>query len=536
MTSTPRGGAPDVGVPADLAAGMTVGEQHEWLTSYLRRHPVSRRSALRGGVGVVAAMGLASAPWTLTACGQAAQAPVSVVGRHLAFGADPRRQMAFAGELTAPPPPGRMVLDLGRDGSFGTTLPVEVRRLISQVPQSDGAIRGREQFFVHARADGLAPGERYRYRFRLPDGTTTADAEFTTAPGPGATAPWSFTAFADQGVDVAPPSGRDEFANRYAPDDTRRTMAPSASLVDRVAQQRPAFHLLAGDICYADPSGHGLPERSTVGGFESFDPTVWTTYFGLIERSAAATPWMFATGNHDMEALYDDNRAPGGASHGYGGHAARLDLPGNGPSACPSVYAFRYGTVGVVSVDANDLSTEIPTNAGYSGGRQHAWLRTTLTALRADPGVDWVVLFFHHCAFATSSSHGSDAGVRAAVAPLCDEFAVDLVLQGHNHRYERTDPLRRGRAGVRAPDGSTVRPETDGTTYLCVGSGGRPRDSQRPGETDRYRGHAGPDTAAPVAGHVALGGGAQQTEQVEWSQARYADYAYVTVEIGRAHV
>ncbi|MEJ2860983.1 metallophosphoesterase [Actinomycetospora flava] len=535
MTFTPRGGAPDVGVPAALAARMSVAEQHEWVASHLRRHPVSRRTALRGGAGVLAATGLASAPWTLAACAQAAQAPVSVVGRHLAYGADPQRRMALAGELTAPPPRGPVVVDLGRDSTFGTTLPVEVRRLVSQVPQADGAIRGSEQFFVHALADGLAPGERYRYRFRLPDGTTTPEADFTTAPAAGSTAPWSFTAFADQGVDTRPPSGQAGFTNDYEADDTRRTMTPSTSLVDRIAAARPAFHLLAGDICYADPSGHGLPERSTGGsGFDSFDPTVWTTYFGLIERSAASTPWMFATGNHDMEALYDDDRAPGGATHGYGGHAARLDLPGNGPSACPSVYTFRHGTVGVVSVDANDLSTEIPTNAGYSGGRQTAWLRETLSALRADPGVDWVVAFLHHCAFATSESHASDAGVRAALAPLCDEFAVDLVLQGHNHQYERTNPIRHGRSGAQAPDGATVRPETDGTTYLCVGSGGRPRYAWQPGETDRYRGNPGPDSGTTVASYVALGEDAKQPEQVEWSQARYLDYAYVTVDVAPA--
>ncbi|GAA4777210.1 metallophosphoesterase [Actinomycetospora chlora] len=537
MTYTPRGGAPDVGVPADLAVSMTVAEQHEWLTSYLRRHPISRRTALRGGTGVVAALGLASAPWTLAACAQASQAPVAVVGRHLAFGADPQRQMAFGGELTAAPPPGALVVDLGRDGSFGTTLPVEVRRLVSQVPQADGSIRGSEQFFVHARADGLAPGERYRYRFRLPDGTTTAEADFTTAPPAGATAPWSFTAFADQGVDTVPPSGLGGFTNGYyEPADTRRTPTPATTMVDRVAAQRPAFHLLAGDICYADPSGEGRVVRSNgtrkaPTGFDSFDPTVWTTYFGMIERSAASTPWMFATGNHDMEALYDDNRSPGGAAHGYGGHAARLDLPGNGPSACPSVYTFRHGNVGVISLDANDLSTEIPTNAGYSGGAQAAWLRQTLTALRADPSVDWVVAFFHHCAFATSKAHASDAGVRAAVAPLFDEFGVDLVLQGHNHQYERTNPIRRGRSVVQAPDGATVRPETDGTTYVCVGSGGRPRYSWQDGETDRYRGFAGPDSGTAVASYVALGEEDHQPEQVDWSQARYLDYAYVTVDV-----
>lgn len=539
MTRTPRGEAPDVGVPARPAADMTVAEQHDWIRGHLRRHPVSRRSALRGGIGVVGAMGLASAPWTLAACSSAAQAPVSVVGRHLSFGPDPQRGMAIAGELTAPPP-GRVVVELGQNlapGRFegGTTVEAEVRRLVSQVPQADGTIRGSDQYFVHAFADGLAPGGRYSYRFRLPDGTTTEVAEFGTAPRT-ATGPWTFTAFADQGVDTAPRDG-DGFTNQYyKSDDTRRTMTPSTAMVERIAATRPAFHLLAGDICYADPSGEGRPVRSAGGpdsptGFDSFDPTTWTTYFGLIERSAASTPWMFATGNHDMEALYDDDGSPGGATHGYGGHAARLDLPRNGPSGCPSVYSVRYGNVGVVSVDANDLSTEIPTNAGYSRGTQAAWLRRTLASYRADPGVDFVVAFLHHCAFATSKSHASDAGVRATLAPLCDEFGVDLVLQGHNHQYERTNPIRFGRSVTRAPDGATVRPETDGTTYVCVGSGGRPRYSWQPGVTDRYRGFAGPDSGTTVASYVAAGEEQKIPETIDWSQARYLDYAYVTVEV-----
>ncbi|MEJ2867134.1 metallophosphoesterase [Actinomycetospora sp. OC33-EN08] len=535
MTRTPRGQAPDVGVPAHLAERMTVAEQHEWIAGFLRRHPVSRRRALQGGSGVVAALGLAAAPWTLAACASAAQAPVSVVGRHLAFGNDPMRTMAMAGELTAPPQ-GAVVVDLGQGGTFGATIPVEVRHLVSQVPQADGSIRGSDQYFVHALANGLQPGQAYDYRFRLADGTTTPTATFRTAPRTP-TAPWSFTAFADQGVDMVPPSGLGGMTNGYyKPDDTRRTMTPSTAMVDRIAATRPAFHLLAGDICYADPSGEGHVVRSTgtsssPSGFDSFDPTVWTTYFGLIERSAATTPWMFATGNHDMEALYDDNTARG-ATHGYGGHAARLDLPRTGPSACPSVYSMRYGNVGVISVDANDLSTEIPTNAGYSNGAQSAWLRETLAGMRAPgSGVDFVVAFFHHCAFATSASHASDAGVRAAVAPLFDEFSVDLALQGHNHQYERSNPIRAARSTVQAPDGATVRPETDGTTYVCVGSGGRPRYSWQPNETDRYRGNTGPDSGVNVVSYQAVGEDAKVPDAVDWSQVRYLDYAYVTVDV-----
>jgi hypothetical protein len=537
----PPGETPGVGVPAALAARMTIAEQHEWVRGFLAARPVSRRSALRGAAG--AATGLAAAGGlgaVLAACGTragggppAGPPPLAVTGRHLSFGADPTRQMAVAGELTTRPT-GRVLLDIGTDPGYGTTIEAEVRELVSQVPQADGSIRAADQFFVHGLAQGLTPGQRYHYRFRLPGGGTTPDAVFGTAPA--GRAPFTFTAFGDQGVNGPTSNGNGFTDDYYKGGDTRRTPEPASALVGVVTSRNPAFHLLAGDICYADPSGDGRPMRNAApheppSGFDNFDPTTWTAYFHQIEPSAASTPWMFATGNHDMEALYDDNTAPGGATHGYGGHAARMDLPRTGPSGCPSVYSFTYSDLGVLSLDANDLSAEIPTNAGYSGGAQLAWVRDTLHRLRADASVDFVVAFFHHCAFATSGSHASDGGVRAALAPLFEEFGVDLVVQGHNHQYERSNPIKGGRSGAQAPDGSTVHPATDGTTYICVGSGGRPRYTWQPGETDRYRGNTGPDSGTGSTSFLAMGEDAKQPEQVDWSQARYLDYAVLSVDV-----
>lgn len=534
----PVGETPGFGIPLALASEMTVHEQREWLDAFLRARPVSRRSALRGAAGALTGLGLAAAA---AACGGpspggAAGAPLGLVGRHLSFGEDPLTRMSIAAELTGRPN-GKVLLDLGLDTGYGRTVEAEIRHLVSTVPQQDGSIRAAEQFFVHAVGDQLSPGGRYHYRLRLPDGTATADATFGTAPAPGARQPFTFTAFADQGVSTSPAGASAGFSDDYyKPDDTRRAPSPAQAMVGLIAARNPAFHLLAGDICYADPSGMGQPVRNNapkdpVTGFDNFDPTLWTAYFASIEPSASATPWMFATGNHDMEALYDDNHSPGGATHGYGGHLARLDLPRTGPSNCPSVYTFRYGNVGVLSLDANDLSTEIRTNAGYSGGTQTAWVRRTLTAQRGDPGIDFIVAFFHHCAFATSRSHASDAGVRQALAPLFDEFSVDLVVQGHNHQYERTNPIRAGRSAAQAPDGATVRPETDGTTYVCVGSGGRPRYSWQQGVTDRFRGFAGPDSGTQVVSFVNAADGSKTPETVDWSQSRYLDYAFLQVDV-----
>ena len=536
VTMCPPGEVPNVGVPVRLARDMTIAEQQEWLQMFLRGRRVSRRSALKGGAGVLVALGLAGAPGALAGCARATQAQRAVVGRRLSLGVDPTTTMAIAGELTGKPT-GAALVDLGTGRDYGHTIVAEVRELVSLVPQQDGSIRGADQFFVHALAAGLRPGTFYHYRFRLPDGSTTPDATFRTAPARSDRQPFTFTAFADQGVNTGPPDGQAGFTDDYyEAGDTRRAVTPADSMVALIAAQRPAFHLLAGDICYADPSGTGQPVKNNAphdagNGFNNFDPTLWTTYFATIEKSAAQTPWMFATGNHDMEALYDHNTAPGGSSHGYAGHAARLDLPANGPSRCPSVYSIIYSNVAVISLDANDLSQEIPTNAGYSTGSQLSWLTDTLTRLRADPSIDFIVAFFHHCAFATSSAHASDAGVRTALAPLFDRFSVDLVVQGHNHQYERTNPIRDGRSTRQAPDQSTIWPATDGTTYICVGSGGRPRYSWQPGEGDRYRDGPNPDSGTVVHSYLAGPHGTQTPETVDWSQSRYLDYAYLSIEV-----
>lgn len=536
-----------MGVPPRLAAQLTIAEQQDWVAGYLRRHVVSRRSALKGAGALLGGVALSSGPWA-RGLPRAYAAGLTVVGRRLSFGADARTQMRLAGELTGRPA-GPIVADVGVSRAYGRVVPVEVRSLLSQIPSAGPVVTGAEQFFVHAAVDGLTPGQTYHYRFRLADGSVTPDATFATAPARRG-APFTFTALADHGTDARDPrSGRD-VRNSYNASDTRRAAMPATALVAQVAAQQPAFHLLAGDICYADAQGVGAVETyaAPVSQLNDYDPFAWSAYFAMIERSAAVTPWMFATGNHDMEALYGSpqNSPPRvDAAHGYGGHLQRLDLPGNGPKVCPSVYSFRYDNVAVLSLDANDFSAEIPANTGYSGGAQLAWLDRELAAHRRDPQVDFIVAFFHHCAFATSKTHASDGGVRDALAPLFDRYAVDLVVQGHNHQYERTNPIKGGRSSVQAPDRSTVHPATDGTTYVVVGSGGRPRYPFQDGSQERYRGDGVPDDrdgagATVRNSYIWRGPGVdtpvrnpvtQQPESVDWSQARYDNYALLAVDV-----
>jgi hypothetical protein len=620
----------------DQRSSPTGPEQHEFLQQVLRRNVMSRRNMLKGGVGAMGAMfllgnGFGSRAFAdvLSSTGTVAGGFV-VNGRHLSFGPDPSRQMWVAGQLfnlntyNAVPSGIKVMVEYGADESYGARVAAELRELVTHVPVWNGVATGpvtasttdilnADQFYVHALLSDLEPGRLYHYRFVYAAGGQTgltSDAWFSTAPDRSTSEPFTFTAYGDQGIAGAPGTGgtldnavslqpessshvTDDYYSSTDPDyyDPTSTTAPSnispvAALIRQITRvrnpvnnTRTRFNLLAGDMCYANPSGNAVdiinpdgddgtqpgatntpPPPPHSGGWDDFDPYVWTSYLSQIEPNSAFTPWMFATGNHDVElfsaALGADATTTGSYGPiGYGGHAQRLDLPQNGPSKCPSVYSFVYSNVAVLSVDANDLSYEIQGVRGYSDGAQAAWVKGRLAAFRADPAIDFIVVFFHHCAFSTCSSHSSDGGVRSTLAPLFAEYQVDLVVQGHNHLYERTNPIsykaatNSGSSSVQAvslspSNAAVVYPETDGTTYVVVGSAGRPRYSWGgPIEADRNF-IVGVNTTAPGNGNVVPGDQAAMTgpyvsqldftdlyETIDWSQARYRDYAFIALDV-----
>jgi hypothetical protein len=132
---------------------------------------------------------------------------------------------------------------------------------------------------------------------------------------------------------------------------------------------------------------------------------------------------------------------------------------------------------------------------------------------------------------------------------------VDLAVQGHNHLYERTNPIRYDAATnsgassfeavSRSPhDAAVVHPAKDGTTYIVAGSAGRPRYTWGgPVETDRNF-IVGVDTGATGNGTVVPGDQSAGTgpyvsqqnftdhyETIDWSQARYRDYAFIALDV-----
>ena len=479
----------------------------------------SRRDLLRFGAvgGVALAVGGAVLPTqaraavpTIAPTAPTARTTGSALrpfGRHIGFGADPSRQVVVSWQVPAAVH-GPFVRLGTHPGDLGARIPAEVRPLVSrlswQQPVEDEPLvkpKTVTQYYLHAELDHLLPDTTYYYvvghQGYDPAGARArlgGIASFRTAPRPGHGGGFRFTAFGDQGIGY----------NAVA----------TSTLIEGLA---PAFHVHMGDLSYANSDGGGDLT-------DAYDARLWDSFFVQNEPVASQIPWMMAIGNHEMEAWYSEDR--------YGGVRARFTMPDNAwhtaAGGSTGIYSWRYQNVGLISLDGNDICYNTPANLDHTKGRQQQWLDRRLAAFRADPGIDFVVVYFHQCAYSTCHDNGAELGAQQHWTPLFDKYHVDLVLNGHNHIYERTDPIRAGKPTRAVPTGGTVTAAEDGTTYVVVGGGGGGIYSFPAADT--YLGHETPNDA-PVPMVVCEPDGDNTTVDVHWSRVRYTGYCLVSIDV-----
>ena len=383
---------------------------------------------------------------------------------HLTFGEDPARSMVAS--WSTPAGVRRPRLRLGTpDGGFGKTVEADVKSYRE-------AITGQEVLTYHSSVRGLHPDTDYVYEV-LADGATPVGGQFRTAPS--GRAPFRFTSFGDQAIPSRVGSGALVGPN-----------TPNAAyVVDAIAglDRPPLFHLLNGDLCYANVSD---------------DPVAtWRSFFSNNMRVARNLPWMPAAGNHENEV--------GNGPQGYLAYQTWFTLPDNGEQEIwrGNWYSFKVGSVGVVSINNDDVCYQEGSFSpyrtahlvdpaanrndyirGYSGGAQRDWLRHTLAALRSDDDVDWIVVCMHQVAMSSANFNGADLGIREQWLPLFDRYGVDLVVAGHEHHYERTHAVRGADHSNFSPSGKDLltplsqTPDGDvvdtskGTVHMILGGGG----------------------------------------------------------------
>jgi 3',5'-cyclic AMP phosphodiesterase CpdA len=421
---------------------------------------VSRRRLL-------AAAGLApGALALLTAAGaQAEDAPESssdasppaaepVAGLHLQFGADAATEMTVSWHsLSAVNNPRAL---LGRlDGKLEQTATARTSSYIDDKSK-------RSVMVHHAKFHALRPDTAYLYA-ALHDGAAPEFATFRTAPL--GRAAFTFTSFGDQGTPTlgrkfVPPAGVTLPATIFVNDNLGSPAAADTTLgVERI---RPLFHLINGDLCYANIAEDRV--RS------------WWDFWANNSRSARNRPWMPCAGNHENEL--------GNGPIGYLAYQTYFEAPeasGQTELTRGLWYAFTAGSVRVISLANDDVVYQDSGNSyvrGYSNGAQKAWLEQELAATRATRDLDWIVVCMHQVAISTAEKfNGADLGIREEWLPLFDQYNVDLVVCGHEHHYERSHPLHgceenRTLTPKPAALATDVIDTSRGAVHMVMGGGG----------------------------------------------------------------
>jgi hypothetical protein len=408
---------------------------------------------------------------------------------------------------------------------------------------TDG-LNGQTVFTYHARLDRLQPGSTYHY-------SVTADndrhrgqpftATFQTAPA--GRVPFRWTSYGDLATPVTT-WAMSSPQSRYA--------------VQAVERFKPLFHLLNGDLCYANLN-------------PAAQPAVWADFGNNVQVSAAWRPWMPCPGNHEIEFH--------NGAHGFNAYLTRFSLPHNGADFPGLWYRFQIGSALFVSLSADDViyqdsgafvagpaplqPSPSTGNApiepgtslyirGYSGGAQTRWLQETLSAASKDDSIDWIIIQMHQDALSSSKNgNGSDKGIRETWLPLFDRYGVDLVLCGHDHDYERSWPVRgcnhgTGRDATSGAAVDTCQPKpvitaepadgtfdtSRGTIHLILGGGGTSAPLDAYGvDPSNGRPQAKVITKAnrPVPGATAgtfTKTGADALEDAIWSARRDTDTGY----------
>ena len=110
---------------------------------------------------------------------------------------------------------------------------------------------------------------------------------------------------------------------------------------------------------------------------------------------------------------------------------------------------------------------------------QYKFVVNDLEKASTNSSIDWIIVMFHKPIYSSLSSHMQEYIMRENYQPVFDKYGVDIVLQGHNHMYDRTLPIKFNPLNISKPivDKSTNNTNNffnpDGSIFSVIGSGGK---------------------------------------------------------------
>ena len=136
-------------------------------------------------------------------------------------------------------------------------------------------------------------------------------------------------------------------------------------------------------------------------------------------------------------------------------------------------YSFDDHNVHFIAMDSNlPYTIDSP---------QYSFVKRDLISASQNPNIKWIIVYFHHPMYTSPSKHPPDILLRNIYHPLFDQYGVDLVLQGHNHNYQKSYPLTyNNNNNIANPSSNpTITPANTNTynnprgeVYIVAGTGG----------------------------------------------------------------
>jgi len=188
--------------------------------------------------------------------------------------------------------------------------------------------------------------------------------------------------------------------------------------VNNIANKNPELVLGLGDYSYEDSED---------------------CWFGIVQPIDSIMN--VSIGNHDVEKL------------------EKLEAIMNHFGLTQQYYSFNYKNIHFLA-----LSTEIPFDVNSA---QYIFVNNDLSKAASNPNIDWIIVYYHRPMYTLPTKHPALSTLRSIYHPLFEKYGVDLVIQGHNHNYQRTYPIKFNSVNPENP----IQTSTNTTTYINQNGG-----------------------------------------------------------------
>jgi len=131
-------------------------------------------------------------------------------------------------------------------------------------------------------------------------------------------------------------------------------------------------------------------------------------------------------------------------------------------------YSFNFQNVHFIA-----LATEIPFDVNSS---QYNFVKRDLESVSKNSEIKWIIVFSYRPQYSSPTKHPGNADLREIYHPLFEKYHVDIVLQAHNHNYQRSYPINYNPGASQNPritdNDSKFYQNPGGQIYTTVGTGG----------------------------------------------------------------